>query len=593
MRICEVRLYNFRSYRDASVRLGPGLNVVVGPNNAGKSNLLAALNLLLGERHPRRDDIAYRDFHLPPGHDQPADLLGVAARLVGKRAGIRPDSDWGAYVEQWFPDLKTGEVDPWNEEWWRALAEPLTSSRRWLEADKLADYLGSAAERGELWLYLVCERDEEGEFSYGLLVRQEGADRWERVTRLRASVRDGLVTAAYLPAFRSPNESLRITEWSWYGKLVRDLYRSQRAERSDEFTQAEAKLSGLVQEAFTDPSRDLEELLQQLVPDVRVRFKAGPFTADDAHKTVTLFLDDGVDSPHSEKGAGLQSLLVVALFRLYCKRFHQCGSVLLIEEPENHLHPHGRRALVWALTEFVSGDPENRQVIITTHSENLVQVAGMDGLKVARRTQDGSRFWELPSDHSDAPRWQQIIRRCPEVVFADHAILVEGGEVYLLPALASRLVGEGGERILDRWNISVVRVEGKEDFKKHISLLEALGIGWTVLTDLDFLESGIEQFGDRLPSSCEEQSSEELKDWYLRELRRIGVFVNPWGTLEDVYTEEAQELRRSLRSKDRTALRIAEELENGSPVERWFRDVEVFREVIEHAVDAVKQRWNG
>lgn len=455
--------------------------------------------------------------------------------------------------------------------------------------NELAEFLERAAEKGELWLYLACQRDEEGEFSYGLLVRSEDS-RWHRVARIRGAVRDGLITAAYLPAFRSPNEALRITEWNWYGKMVRELYRRQRGERAEEFKQAEEDLSRLVQEAFDAPSKALETLLQRLVPDIQIRFKAGPFTADDAHKSITLFLDDGVDSPHAAKGAGLQSLLVVTLFRFYCEQFHQCGSVLLIEEPENHLHPHGRRVLAYALKEFASAAPGNRQVIVTTHSESLVQMASADGLRVVRRKREGSRFWELPMDHEDFPRWRQIIRRSPELVFADHVILVEGGEVHLLPVLALKLPDsvEGGG--LERRNISVVRVEGKRDFKKHISLLEALGIGWTILTDKDFLDDGIEQVKERL--DCLEHG--ESYDTTITKLKEIGVFVNPLGNLEDLYTADAQKVKEK-QGKDRALLFIASKVEEGSALEDWFchEGVSLFREVIEHAVQVAQGLRKG
>lgn len=45
--ISSIRLQNFRSYRDASFEFDPGVNIVVGPNASGKTNLLEAV-LVLG-----------------------------------------------------------------------------------------------------------------------------------------------------------------------------------------------------------------------------------------------------------------------------------------------------------------------------------------------------------------------------------------------------------------------------------------------------------------------------------------------------------------------------------------------------------------
>lgn len=44
--IQRLRLQHFRSYSDASFDLGPGVNIVVGPNASGKTNLLEALLVL-------------------------------------------------------------------------------------------------------------------------------------------------------------------------------------------------------------------------------------------------------------------------------------------------------------------------------------------------------------------------------------------------------------------------------------------------------------------------------------------------------------------------------------------------------------------
>src|SRR5437588_11163917 len=43
MRVLDLSLRDFRSYRDAHISLGQGLTVLSGPNGAGKTNLLEGL----------------------------------------------------------------------------------------------------------------------------------------------------------------------------------------------------------------------------------------------------------------------------------------------------------------------------------------------------------------------------------------------------------------------------------------------------------------------------------------------------------------------------------------------------------------------
>jgi DNA replication and repair protein RecF len=54
--ITDLRLQNFRSYTDASFELSPGVNIIVGPNASGKTNLLeAVLVLARGGSYRARD----------------------------------------------------------------------------------------------------------------------------------------------------------------------------------------------------------------------------------------------------------------------------------------------------------------------------------------------------------------------------------------------------------------------------------------------------------------------------------------------------------------------------------------------------------
>lgn len=46
--LTSIRLQNFRSYRDASFEFEPGVNIIVGPNASGKTNLLEAVMVAMG-----------------------------------------------------------------------------------------------------------------------------------------------------------------------------------------------------------------------------------------------------------------------------------------------------------------------------------------------------------------------------------------------------------------------------------------------------------------------------------------------------------------------------------------------------------------
>jgi DNA replication and repair protein RecF len=55
--ISDLRLQQFRSYVDASFEFGPGVNIIVGPNGSGKTNLLEAILVLAHGSSYRVNDL--------------------------------------------------------------------------------------------------------------------------------------------------------------------------------------------------------------------------------------------------------------------------------------------------------------------------------------------------------------------------------------------------------------------------------------------------------------------------------------------------------------------------------------------------------
>ncbi len=63
--ITDIRLQNFRSYGDVSFELSPGVNIIVGPNASGKTNLLEALLVLARGGSYRARDPELVHFNKP------------------------------------------------------------------------------------------------------------------------------------------------------------------------------------------------------------------------------------------------------------------------------------------------------------------------------------------------------------------------------------------------------------------------------------------------------------------------------------------------------------------------------------------------
>ena len=86
-----------------------------------------------------------------------------------------------------------------------------------------------------------------------------------------------------------------------------------------------------------------------------------------------------------ELGTGEQQVLALAFANAYAEAFHT-GVLLVVEEPEAHLHPLAQEALArWLRTRTAAGV----QVVLTTHSPFFLDILGLEGLVVVKKAPDG------------------------------------------------------------------------------------------------------------------------------------------------------------------------------------------------------------
>ena len=59
MHLSKITIRNYRPFGNVNIELNEGLNVIVGPNNTGKSNLLTAITHLTSDPNQKKsiDDI--------------------------------------------------------------------------------------------------------------------------------------------------------------------------------------------------------------------------------------------------------------------------------------------------------------------------------------------------------------------------------------------------------------------------------------------------------------------------------------------------------------------------------------------------------
>lgn len=521
MYISSFTAFNYRSLRHVKVRLENGRNVIVGKNNCGKSNIIKGLEILVGERFPTYQNITDNDFYTYENVDlETGELTEIAAEDFYLEAELK-GKDFNEEIiksikkktafskmkssKELYPK-KEGQPVNINYDFFQSLdemeqrKEVATFDRNgrptkvaWLSTNELLQFLQTSKRTK---LFFCKSRLDPEKAGFGLICVDSNSEIWVSHF-LSKKLRDSLITTTVISALRSQKEDLRLVHYTWFGKLIMGLWEKykdnldplEKRPFEELIKEKSIDIKRLVDAVFAADIKEIRGILEGAIAHKAISFKFLNDTTSELYKNVQLFVNDGIDRPLNEKGTGIQSALIIALFSLYCNNFHHNSSLLIAEEPELFLHPQARRVISAELEKFIEESLlQPRQLIISTHSTEFLK--NVDPFHIIRVYKDPenncSITYQLDSDTSrqlttELKRF--LWSNNTELFFSDKAVLVEGGEVYLIPAIVDRVTSQ--KQLLDYQNITVTRVNGKGSFLTYIKMLECFHIDYILLGDLD------------------------------------------------------------------------------------------------------------
>jgi putative ATP-dependent endonuclease of OLD family len=446
MYLSHLSARNFRQFGDGDAALEiafkSGVTALVGRNDSGKSAVIDAIRYALLTCDQEFIRVQPEDFHIDEAGRQASEIF-VRCTLSDLN-----EDEKGAFAEH----LSYNGTDVSLLVTWTAKRlDDLPGARRWIDVS-VRSGINGAGPPLELSVrellataYLRPLRDAEREMSSG---------RGSRLSQILANVpeikRGDPFNETELPADAVAIDRLSLLGLADY---LRYSVKKHQGVGSAEKTINTQYLSSL--SLISDRLQGKIDIMEGGTPETRLR--------QILERLQLILLEAATGNTRGRYGLGSNNLLYMACELLLLGREPEGLPLLLIEEPEAHLHPQRQLRLMEFLTQATTGNVKDTkrhvQVILSTHSPNLASKIQLPNIVIL----EGSRAFSLAEEHTKLEKGDyRFLERFLDVTkanlfFAHGVIVVEGdAEAILLPVLA-RLMGTD----LTEYGVSIVNVGGR------------------------------------------------------------------------------------------------------------------------------------
>jgi predicted ATPase len=403
MAIKKIKVSNFKTFKDLDLELG-SLNVVIGANASGKSNLTQIFKFL---RDVEDNDLK-NAISMNGGLDYLCNLNAKASEEL--KIGIILDNKY----KYQFLGGKESKFETYKHEYEFSLKRQKTKFGFSVVSDKFTLKLKCAhvqqeklfeEEKSPLEGILTISKDKK-EILYEVKPTEFEEDIYKDIGHLLS--RFFGEPGRKHPFSRTNNLLIQEPVMRWIFPSRRkgffpntaiydfDPHKAKnpvkitgKAELEEDGSNLAIVLNNIIESE--DDRRKLCNLVKDLLPFVK---EVG--TEKFAEKSLMITLQEDYYADKDLR-ADLLSDGTVNITALIVALYFEEKEVVIIEEPERNIHPH----LISRMIEMMKEASKKKQIIVTTHSPEVVKHAGLDNLLLISRDSDGFSHISRPKERKE------------------------------------------------------------------------------------------------------------------------------------------------------------------------------------------------
>lgn len=455
IKISEIRIAGFRGLRDISIPLD-SITVLTGCNNVGKTSVLKALQLALGNIN----FLTQEDFFVDENDTTNKIIIDILFIPVDEE-GNRTNS----FSEQWETIFTESCI------------QMDSSGDSFVGLRTTFDYDASISNFARKHKILKTWKPHEDE-------------RWQDLVTTTSKFNRESIPFFYIEAQRDIVEDIKLRT-SFIGKLLSEVSKSYTPEKLQELEEQIRLLNETAinnSEVLTDVQNTLKEI-ESAIDNDNSEVSITPFTKKirDLNKGITIHYGNSINNYtmdyHGMGTRSWSSLLTFKSFVLQHKKIAEASEIpfypiITIEEPEAHLHPDAQKRLYKQISEMPG------QKIVSTHSPYIAATANIFELRNMYKNAENVLCGRLDKtsldDNEIRALRQKVLNTKGEIIFSKCLIFFEGEtEEQALPIFAEKYFGCPPVSL----GIDFVGVGGCGNYFPFIYLANKLQIPWYIFSD--------------------------------------------------------------------------------------------------------------